>query len=178
MVLKQAIITLRKLFGVLNRIFSPSEEQIRYHNRPDQSARRHNVHRRPATSSLAFLLGGQRAVGDAADPLVVRLFCEQAYDNHHDRTYDENQQAEVLEVDFVDDPKERSLGVLKALFDFGHGIHGESKHSHQESDDQGPQATLGIEAFPKDAEEEHDKNWRGQIALHRLQVVVQARASP
>ena len=40
------------------------------------------------------------------------------------------------------------------------------------------QAALGVQPLEEDAEEEHDEDRRGQVALHALQVVVEARARP
>src|SRR5260370_1820343 len=118
-------------------------------------------------------LGGK---GEVLQGGVVWLRSHIADDDHDDCGYESNQQAPVLEIDVVDDPEERAVGiaVLQAAEAKGYGrVHEHAEDAKNETYDHGPKCALGIHALENDAQEEHHEDGRREITLNGLQVAVE-----
>ena len=48
-----------------------------------------------------------------------------------------------------------------------------TENSKDKTDDHRSERSLRIQPFPKHSEEKNDENWRRQIALHGLQIIIQ-----
>src|SRR5262249_60191484 len=84
--------------------------------------------------------------------------------------------ATVLKIDIVHDPEEspRSIAVLKPWqAECGRRVDGHPEKTQHKTNQHGPKRSLRIETLPEHPEEEHHEDRRREIALHRLQVVVQ-----
>ena len=100
-----------------------------------------------------------------------------AHNHHHDCRNDGDQYAEILEVDVVDDPQERTLriSILKSgEAERDRSINQHSEDTQCEADNHRPQRAFGVHTLEKHTEEEHDKNGRREISLHSLQIRIQA----
>ena len=59
----------------------------------------------PACIGLCFIIGGSGAEGQALDFLIIGLAGHITNDDHHDSGNDCNQDAEILEIDVIDNPE-------------------------------------------------------------------------
>ena len=138
----------------------------------------------PTLGALGAVFVRDRAEREVLDLIVVGGRRHITHHDHDHRGDDGDENAEVLEVDVINDPEERAMGI--ALGDGLRGVlvakrpqrdrcvHQHTEQANDKADNHGPQAALGIEAFPEYAKEEDHKNRRGQVALDGLQITVEA----
>src|SRR6266567_9237430 len=105
-------------------------------------------------------LSGKREVLQGG---IVWLSSHIADDNHDDRGYQSDQDAEVLEIDIVDDPQERTMriSILKpAQAESYRRVHEHAEDAENETHNHGPERALRVHALEKHAQEKHHENRR------------------
>src|ERR1035441_8514295 len=153
-----------------------SEVKIAAEDADEHDARGGHFFPPPARAGFAAIRVGGGAEGQALNLEIVRRGCHVTHRYHNYGRYNRDQHAEVLEVDVIDDPEERSrLVATKSSHAERHGgVDHHAEYSQREAYDHGPEGARPVHTLNKDAEEEHDKDRRRQIALHGLQVSVEA----
>src|SRR5579872_923792 len=95
----------------------------------------------PAGVGAAAVFAGRGSEGETLDGGDVLGRGQEAYGHHDHRRDQRDENAEVLKVEIIDDPKERSGGiaVLKSLEAQRHrGIDRHPKQAKRKADDHGP----------------------------------------
>ena len=153
------------------------EVDVRDHDQQDHEGRVDNIGAAPAPARLLAVLVGDGGVGQPRQAAFLRRLGRVADRDHHDDAHQEDERAVVLEVDVVDDPQERArrvtLLVPRHLQRDGR-VHRQPERAEQESDQKRREAALGVQPLVEHPEEEHREDGRREVALHALQIVVQA----
>src|SRR6266702_8061809 len=138
---------------------------------------RRNIITAPTGAGVLAVFFGGGLEGKTLDFLVVGCGSH-VTDRHHDDGRDAgDQNAEILKIDIIDDPQERSLGI--AVLEAGKAESDGSIYEHageaqNEAYHHGPESALGIETLEENTKEKHDEDGRGKIALDSLKIVVEA----
>src|SRR5436190_733673 len=149
-----------------------AEIEIRAENENEDNCRRQHIQCSPALACLAAVFGGGGTESQSCYLGAIWIGGHVADDNHDDGRNDRDQDAEVLEIDIVHDPKERSFGITFDQPKRHRSIDEHPENANDEPNNHGPKTAMRIQPPPKNAKEEHDKYRRRQIALDRLQVII------
>src|SRR5512140_3527128 len=100
-------------FGAVRpaRFYSAPEVEVCAQDAEQDEGGCQHFARTPTGAREGAVLVGGGAEGQALDLLGRRRWAQVAYDHHHQRREQGDDDAEVLEVDVVYDPEERPLGV-------------------------------------------------------------------
>jgi len=122
----------------------------------------------PTGAGPSFVLGRSGGKGQALELRFIRRRGQVAYPHHDHRRDNRDQDAEILEVDVVDDPEQRAFAVVKVRIQRAGCVHQHAEDADDEADDHRPKTALGVETLPEDAKEEHNEDGWCQVALNGL----------
>jgi len=112
-------------------------------------------------------------IGEAADLVFRGWRGKERGDHHDDRAGGEEDAGRVEEVEIADRGQEGGRLDLALAVE---GLECELDHAEHEAAAQGPDSACGVDAFPEEAEEEDRCDGRRQVALHALEVLIEAAA--